>query len=124
MKKNTGVKRLIKATGYSFKGLVYAFKNEEAFRLEVVASVILMPLAICLDVTTLERVVLIACLFLVLIAELINSAIEAIVDRISLEHHILSGAAKDTGSAAVLLALILCGIVWGSILMNSLVESV
>lgn len=108
MEKNTGIKRLIKATGYSLKGIRYALKNEAAFRQEAAATVVLVPLAYWLDVTTLERVVMITSLFVVLIAELINSAIEAVVDRVGLDKHVLSGAAKDTGSAAVLLALFVC----------------
>ncbi len=119
MKKNTGIVRLVKAAGFSCKGLQYAFKNEEAFRLELAACILLVPLAYWLDVTTLERLAMIACLFLVLLMELINSAIEAVVDRVSLEKHVLSGAAKDIGSATVMLALFLCLFVWGSILITA-----
>lgn len=108
----TGIKRLIHATKYSLQGLKAAWKNEEAFRIEVVLAAILIPAAFWVGDTALERALLIASLFIVLIAELMNSAIEAIVDRIGLEHHELSGRAKDIGSAAVFISLVSNTIVW------------
>ena len=116
MPKNRGLKRIILATGYSIKGLKSAFKHEAAFRQEVLLAAILIPLAWYLDVSQIERVLLIAPVFLVMITEIINSAIEAVVDRISNEHHKLAGRAKDMGSAAVFIALILTAYIWIEIL--------
>jgi len=116
MKKNTGLKRIFLAGGYSLKGLKSAFKNEAAFRQEVILAAILIPLACFLDVTKIERILLIAPLFLVVIIEIINSAIEAVVDRIGTEQHELSGRAKDMGSAAVFIALFLTAYIWLEIL--------
>ena len=113
MKKNTGIKRIVLAAGYSLLGIKAAFQHEAAFRQELLLSVILIPLAFWLDVGSLQRVLMIASLFLVIIVELINSAIEAVVDRISLEQHELSGRAKDLGSAAVMGSLILSAYIWG-----------
>lgn len=116
MKKNTGFTRVLKAAHYSYKGLCSAFANEAAFRQELFVALVLVPLAFWLPVSTLERVVMIAVVILVLIVELLNSGIEAVVDRIGYEQHELAGRAKDMGSAAVLLSLILVIYVWGSIL--------
>lgn len=116
MKKNTGLKRIFLAGGYSLNGLKSAFKNEAAFRQEVLLAAIFIPLACFLDVTQIERILLIAPLFLVVIIEIINSAIEAVVDRIGTEHHELSGRAKDMGSAAVFIALFLTAYIWIEIL--------
>ena len=118
MKKNTGIKRIILATGYSFLGIKAAFQHEAAFRQELLLSMILIPLAFWLDVEPLQRVLMVASLFLVIIVELINSAIEAVVDRISLEKHELSGRAKDLGSAAVLGSLLLLAYIWGESLWS------
>lgn len=107
-----GLKRLIKAFSYSFQGIRAAFKNEAAFRQEVFLSFILVPLGLWLGDNGLERAVLVGSLFLVMITELINSGIEAVVDRVGVEHHELSGRAKDVGSAAVLIALINVTVVW------------
>lgn len=115
MKKATGFTRLINAAGYSLQGLKAAFKHEAAFRQEVLLMIVAVVLAIWLDVSQVERVLLIGSVGLVMIVELINSAVEAIVDRIGKERHELSGRAKDIGSAAVLCALILAGYVWISI---------
>lgn len=112
MKKNTGLKRIILAAGYSISGFKAAFQHEAAFRQELLLTIILIPLACWLNVAALERVLMISVLFLVLIVELLNSAIEAIVDRIGPEHHELSGRAKDLGSAAVLISLLLTGYIW------------
>lgn len=109
---NTGVKRIIKATGYSIQGLKAAFKHEAAVRQEFALLVVAIVLATWLDVSMLERITLLAVVVLVLIVELMNSAVEAVVDRIGVEHHELSGRAKDIGSAAVLVALIFAGFIW------------
>ncbi|EIO3974925.1 diacylglycerol kinase [Vibrio vulnificus] len=109
---NTGIKRIIKATGYSIQGLKAAFKHEAAVRQEFALLVVAVVLAIWLDVSMLERITLLAVVVLVLIVELMNSAVEAVVDRIGVEHHELSGRAKDIGSAAVLVALIFAGFTW------------
>ena len=109
---NTGIRRLIKATGYSLQGLAATFRHETAFKQEVALSVVLVPLALWLGHGGLEQALLITVWLLVLMFELINSAIEAIVDRIGPELHELSGRAKDIGSAAVLVALINAAVVW------------
>ena len=109
---NTGIRRLIKATGYSLQGLAAAFRHETAFQQEVALTVLLVPLALWLGDTGLEQALLISVWLLVLMFELINSAIEAVVDRIGPELHELSGRAKDIGSAAVLVALINAAVVW------------
>ncbi|EHK8998817.1 diacylglycerol kinase [Vibrio vulnificus] len=109
---NTGIKRIIKATGYSIQGLKAAFKHEAAVRQEFALLVVAIALATWLDVSILERITLLAVVVLVLIVELMNSAVEAVVDRIGVEHHELSGRAKDIGSAAVLVALIFAGFTW------------
>jgi diacylglycerol kinase (ATP) len=110
--KPRGIKRLIKATGYSLAGLRAAWHHEEAFRLEVVLLVLLTPLAWWLGDSGFQRALLMGSLVLVLIVELINSAIEAIVDRFGGDHHELSGRAKDIGSAAVLIAIANALMVW------------
>ncbi|EGQ9278096.1 diacylglycerol kinase [Vibrio vulnificus] len=109
---NTGIKRIIKATGYSIQGLKAAFKHEAAVRQEFALLIVAIALATWLDVSMLERITLLAVVVLVLIVELMNSAVEAVVDRIGVEHHELSGRAKDIGSAAVLVALIFAGFTW------------
>ena len=116
MEKNSGCKRIILATGYSIKGLKSAFKHEAAFRQELLLAAIFIPLACYLDVSQIERILLIAPIFLVMIIEIINSAIEAVVDRIGNEHHELAGRAKDMGSAAVFIALIFTAYIWIEIL--------
>jgi len=116
MQKNTGIKRIILAAGYSFLGVKAAFQHEAAFRQELLLSIILIPLAFWLDVEPLQRVLMVGALFLVMIVELINSAIEAVVDRISPEKHELSGRAKDLGSAAVFGSLLLLAYIWGEAL--------
>jgi len=107
-----GITRVIDATGYSWAGLKAAFKNEAAFRQELALFIILTPLALWLGDSGVERALLIGSLFLVLIVELFNSAIEAVVDRFGGELHELSGRAKDIGSAAVLVAIINVFVVW------------
>ncbi len=107
-----GLTRLIKATGYSWAGLKATFRHEEAFRQELILAVILIPLGLWLGHTGVERVLLVGSVILVLIVELLNSAVEAVVDRIGDGFHDLSGRAKDMGSAAVLISLFNVGIVW------------
>jgi diacylglycerol kinase (ATP) len=115
---NQGLTRIIKAAGYSAKGFKAAWTYESAFRQEVVLTVALTPLAFLLGRDPVEISLLIACLVLVVIIELLNSGIEAVVDRIGDEPHTLSGRAKDLGSAAVFLALVLVVIVWGGVFFD------
>ncbi len=112
-----GLKRLVNATVYSWQGLVSTFRHEEAFRLELVLFTILAPLAYWLGDGGIERALLIGSLLLVLIVEVINSAIEAIADRIGSERHELSGRAKDMGSAAVFIALVNAAAIWWLVLV-------
>ncbi|WP_145518646.1 diacylglycerol kinase [Yersinia mollaretii] len=109
---STGLTRIYKAAGYSAKGLSAAWKNEAAFRQETVAAIIAIILAFWLDIGAITRILLIGSVVLVIIIEVINSAIEAVVDRIGSEFHELSGRAKDMGSAAVFLAVLLAIFVW------------
>ena len=118
----TGLKRIIKAAGYSFSGLKAAFKHEAAFRQELALFTILIPVSFWVGKTALEVAILIGSCLVVMITELLNSAVEAAIDRISDEHHILSKQAKDMGSAAVLLSFLLLGIVWGLILFDRFVR--
>jgi len=114
----SGLKRILSAAGYSAKGLRSCWRNEAAFRQEVLASIVMIPLGLWLGETGLEKAVLIAVLLLVLIVEVLNSSIEAVVDRIGHEHHELSGLAKDQGSAAVMLSLLSVAIVWSLVLFG------
>ncbi|BDR19550.1 MULTISPECIES: diacylglycerol kinase [Vibrio] len=109
---NTGLKRIVKATGYSIQGLKAAFKHEAAIRQELALLSIAVILAWLVDVGMVERILMIGVVVLVLIVELVNSAIEAVVDRIGIERHELSGRAKDIGSAAVMVALVFAGFTW------------
>jgi diacylglycerol kinase (ATP) len=120
MKKNTGLKRIFLAAGFSLAGITTAFRHEAAFREELLLAVVLLPLACWLQVDPLERVLMIAVVLLVLIVELLNSAIEAVVDRVGTEHHELSGRAKDMGSAAVFISMLLTAYVWGAALWHLL----
>lgn len=117
-KGKTGLKRVWNALFYSFAGLRSAWKHEDAFRQESILAMLMIPLAFLLTHVALERATMIAVVLLVLIVELINSAIEATVDRISLENHRLAKRAKDIGSAAVLIALINVLAVWGLVLLG------
>ncbi|WP_348772071.1 diacylglycerol kinase [Vibrio sinus] len=112
----TGFKRISNAFIYSCQGLKSAFKNEAAFRQELALMVILVPIAFMVNVTLVERLLLISSAALVMVVELLNSAIEAVVDRIGHEHHELAGRAKDMGSAAVLVMMLITGFVWIAIL--------
>jgi diacylglycerol kinase (ATP) len=115
---NTGLTRIIKAAGYSWAGLVAAFRHEAAFRQELALCVVLIPAAVWLGASGLERALLIGSLLLVLIVELLNSAVEAAIDRFGGDPHELSGRAKDIGSAAVFLALGNVLIIWGLLLFS------
>jgi len=112
-----GLQRLVSALGFSFKGLRAAYANEAAFRQEIFGAVLLIPLALWLGNTGVERALLLLTVLLVLLTELVNSAIEATVDRFGSEHHPLSGRAKDIGSAAVFMSLVILAVVWLSILI-------
>lgn len=112
----TGIRRIVDATGYSFKGLKAAWLNEAAFRQESVLLLVSIVIAFLMPVGIVERVLLIGSVALVLIVELVNSAIEAVVDRVGSEWHELSGRAKDIGSAAVFITLLLAALTWLSIL--------
>ena len=112
MEKNNGIKRLLYATLYSWKGFQSAIVNESAFRQEFVLFIGLATFSFFLDVTGIERLAMISSVAFILIVELLNSAIEAIVDRISTEHHTLSGRAKDYGSLAVLISLLIATSTW------------
>lgn len=114
----TGLTRVINAYGYSMKGLRAAFINESAFRQESTLALVLTPLAIWLGTNAIEYILLISSVLLVLVVELLNSAIEAVVDRIGDEHHDLSGRAKDIGSAAVFISLCIVALVWGLIIFQ------
>ena len=113
-----GLNHVVKAFGYSMQGLRAAWQFEEAFRLELLALVVMLPAALWLGGSGVERAMLVGSLLLVLIIELINSAVEAVVDRVGVEHHTLAGRAKDIGSAAVFMALVNVTAVWGFILYD------
>ncbi|AJE14201.1 MULTISPECIES: diacylglycerol kinase [Stutzerimonas] len=117
LKGRQGLRRIVQAGGYSLAGLRAAYVGEAAFRQVVLLNLLLIPLAFLLDVSRVERAVLIAVVLLAPIVELLNSAIEATVDRISLELHPLSKRAKDMGSAAQLLTMTLIAVVWAVILL-------
>jgi diacylglycerol kinase (ATP) len=112
---NTGFRRVVNATFYSVAGLRAAWRNEAAFRQECVAVVVLIPIAVWLGQTALQRALLLSSCVLVLIVELLNTAIEFVVDRVGTDHHELSGRAKDVGSAAVFTSIALAMLVWGLI---------
>ena len=112
----TGLTRIIKATGYSWQGIKACFVHEAAFRQELLLALVLVPAAFWLANTKVELVLLLASIILVLIVEIVNSAIEAVVDRLGDEYHELSGRAKDLGSAAVALALFNLLLVWAVII--------
>ena len=116
--KPRGLTRIVRAAGASWKGLAGAYREEAAFRQELALSVLVIPMGLWLGRTGVERAVLVAPMLLVLIVELLNSAVEATVDRIGLERHVLAGLAKDIGSAAVFMSFVLLGVVWLLILMS------
>jgi diacylglycerol kinase (ATP) len=115
-KGKTGLRRLWNAFGYSLAGFRAAYKHEDAFRQEVLLAIVLIPLALWVPVGNLGKALMIGSVLLVIIVELLNSAIEATVDRISLENHDLAKRAKDIGSSAVLVSLINVMVVWGLML--------
>ena len=113
----SGMARLMRATRVGLTALSWAFRNEEAFRIEVSGLVVLLPLAMWLGHSGVERALLAGALLQVLIVELLNTGIEVVVDRISPERHTLSGLAKDLGSAAVMISLLLATVIWACILI-------
>jgi len=117
-KGKTGLTRIRNALCYSINGLKAAYTYENAFRQEVWLAAVLIPLAAVLPVSGLGRGLMIGSVLLVLIVELLNSAVEAAIDRIGLDHHRLSKRAKDIGSAAVLIALVNVAVIWGSVLLD------
>lgn len=114
----TGIKRVINATGYSWLGIKAAYQHESAFRQEFWLATFMIPLGYYLGQDWTDKAALICSVLFVLIVELLNSGIEAVVDRIGDEHHKLSGRAKDMGSAAVLIALIITVIIWAAVLIE------
>lgn len=117
-KGKTGLRRLWNAFGYSMEGFRAAFQNEDAFRMELLAAVITIPLAFFQPVSHIGKALMVGSILLVLIVELLNSAIEATVDRISLEDHDLAKRAKDIGSAAVLVSILNAILIWLLVLLN------
>ena len=115
-KGKTGLKRVWNALTYSLDGLSAAFRHEDAFRQEVLLALVLIPIALCTHASGTGKALMVAAVLLVLVVELLNSAIEAVTDRISLEDHVLAKRAKDMGSAAVMLSLINVPVVWGLVL--------
>lgn len=111
-----GLARIVAATQYSLRGLQAAYRNEEAIRQELWAGIVIIPLAFLIADSGVELALLLGSAILIFLMELVNSAIESVVDRISLEHHPLSGQAKDIGSALVMVALIIFATVWLAIL--------
>jgi diacylglycerol kinase (ATP) len=116
--KPTGFIRLVNAFGNTFKGFVGAFREEAAFRQELALCAVLFPLGLWLGENGVERALLVGPIFIVLIVELLNSGIEATVDRIGLERHQLSGLAKDLGSAAVFTSFAMLAVVWALVLLD------
>jgi len=117
-KGKTGLTRLANAFGYSIAGTLAAFKHEDAFRQEVILSAALIPLALYLGQTVIEQALMITSILLVIIVELLNSSVEATVDRISVKRHKLSKRAKDIGSAAVFFSLINATVIWFLLLVK------
>lgn len=116
-KPNRGLRRLFMAAHYSWSGLRDAYRREESFRQEVALALVLIPLGLWLGGNALERGLLVCSVLLMLIVELLNTAIETVVDKFGSEHNELSGQAKDLGSAAVSLSLLIVAITWGSVLL-------
>lgn len=117
-KGKTGLRRVWNAMGYSMHGLRSAYRHEDAFRMELVIAAVAIPLALWLPVGNIGKALLVGSILLVLLVELINSAIEATVDRISLENHDLAKRAKDIGSAAVFVSLINAVLIWALVLLG------
>ena len=119
-KGNRGLTRAIHAAKNSWNGLIFAYQEESAFRQELVLLVLLTPVALLLPVSVIEKALMIGALLMVLAIELLNSSVEAAIDRISFEHHDLSKRAKDFGSAAVMLALFIAFIIWAAVMFQLL----
>lgn len=119
---HSGIQRIILATKYSLKGLRAAFQFEASFRQELYLCTVLVPIVLNLPLTTLEKTWMVGSLFALLIVELLNSAIEAVVDRVGAEHHELSGRAKDIASAAVMTTMIMIAVTWLMILWQPLLD--
>jgi diacylglycerol kinase (ATP) len=117
-KGKTGLRRLINAFGYSIAGTLAAFKHEDAFRQEVVLAAVLTPVALYFGETAIHQALMIGSLLFIIIVELLNSSIEATVDRISVKHHKLAKRAKDIGSAAVFFSLINAVVIWFLLLVQ------
>lgn len=116
----TGFKRIINAAGYSWAGLKAAYTNEAAFRQELWLVIALTPVAVIYGPSYADKAILLASLVFILLIEILNSALEAVVDRFGDEIHPLSGRAKDMGSAAVLLAFVISGLIWFSVFSEKL----
>jgi len=116
-KGTSGLQRILNATGYSLAGFKAAFQNEAAFRQIILINSLLIPLSFFMPVSRVEQVIMIVVCLLAIIVELINSAIEAVVDRVSIEQHPLSKNAKDMGSAAQFVALAIITLTWGACLI-------
>ena len=121
-KGNRGLARAWHAAKNSWCGLVYAFMEESAFRQELTLFILLSPIAALLPIGLLEKSLLISSLIMVLVVELLNSSVEAAIDRISFEHHDLSKRAKDFGSAAVMLALLIAALTWAAICIPLIIK--
>ena len=117
-KGKAGLRRLMNAFGYSIAGTLAAFKHEDAFRQEVILAVVLTPVALYFGETAIHQALMIGSLLFIIIVELLNSSIEATVDRISVKHHKLAKRAKDIGSAAVFFSLINAAIIWFLLLVK------
>lgn len=118
----TGLTRIIHAAGYSMQGIRAALKHEAAFRQEMLLAIILIPLAFFITLDIVKLVLLITSPLLVLTVEILNSAIEAVVDRFGEDQHELSGRAKDMGSAAVMFSLIITAVIWGFIVYDTFLK--
>ncbi len=119
VQKMTGLKRFYHATRYSLKGLRAAYRNEPAFRYETYAAAVLIPAAFFVAISAVQLALLVGSCLLVLAFELVNTGLEAVVDRAGREYHELAGIAKDVGSAAVFLMLLFTGVTWGAILIEN-----
>jgi diacylglycerol kinase (ATP) len=117
-KGKTGLRRLMNAFSYSIAGTLAAFKHEDAFRQEVVLAVVLTPVALYFGETAIDQALMISSLLFIIVVELLNSSIEATVDRISVKHHKLAKRAKDIGSAAVFFSLINATVIWFLLLVK------
>jgi len=114
---NTGLTRIIKAAKFSWQGFKAAYKHEEAFRQELLLAIVLIPVGLYIGQGGVEKALLVSSVVLLLLVEILNSAIEAVVDRFGGEMHELSGRAKDMGSSAVFLAVVYLVVIWGLILL-------